>query len=44
MSDPRGSVRSSLDEELTDAVAGWARAQSVGGSKRVGGSKPGGRE
>src|SRR6187551_2356872 len=25
MSDPRGSVRPSLDEELTDAVAGWAR-------------------
>jgi len=25
MSDPRGSVRPSLDEELTDAVARWAR-------------------
>ena len=25
MSDPRGSVRPSLDEELTDAVAGWAK-------------------
>src|SRR6266545_4924973 len=39
MSDPRGSVRSSLDEELTDAVAGWARAQRVGGSQRVGGTQ-----
>src|SRR4029450_2653679 len=34
MSDPRGSVRSSLDEELTEAVAGWARAQRVGGSQK----------
>jgi recombination protein RecA len=34
MSDPRGSVRSSLDEELTDAVAGWARAQRVGGRQK----------
>src|SRR5918995_2447268 len=34
MSDPRGSVRPSLDEELTDAVAGWARVQ-----KRVGGNQ-----
>ncbi len=25
MSDPRGSLRPSLDEELTDAVAGWAK-------------------
>src|SRR5215216_2891864 len=39
MSDPRGSVRSSLHEGLTDAVAGWARAQRVGGNQRVGGSK-----
>src|SRR4249919_3402054 len=39
MSDPRGSVRSSLDEELTDAVAGWARAQRVGGRQPVGGSQ-----
>src|SRR4029453_15585905 len=34
MSDPRGSVRSSLDEELTDAVAGWARAHRVGGTQK----------
>src|SRR5215218_1346140 len=39
MSDPRGSVRSSLDEEFTDAVAEWARAQPVGERQRVGGSK-----
>ena len=30
MSDPRGSVRPSLDEELTDAVAGWARVHEGG--------------
>src|SRR4029450_8946937 len=34
MSDPRGSVRSSLDEELTDAVAGWARTQRTGGHEK----------
>src|SRR5215218_581243 len=39
MSDPRGSVRSSLDEEFTDAVAEWARAQPVGERQRVGGDK-----
>src|SRR5215207_9260334 len=34
MSDPRGSVRFSLAERLTDAVAGWARAQRVGGDQK----------
>src|SRR4029450_6161463 len=42
MSAPRGSVRSSLDEELTDAVAGWARTQRVGGNQRVGEGPAGG--
>src|SRR5215208_1906590 len=34
MSDPRGSVRFSLAERLTDAVAGWARAQRVDGDQK----------
>ena len=33
MSDPRGSVRPSLDEELTDAVTGWARVQKKEASR-----------
>ena len=33
MSDPRGSVRLSLDEELTDAVTGWARVQKKEASR-----------